>query len=119
MLSVVPGDHPSPKRVFLSHTAELSRLPRGRSFVAAAESAIVRAGHVPVDMRHFTASEAPPSDVCREAVRACDVFVLVAGFRYGSPVADDSRRSYTELEHDAAEEAGIPRRIFLLGERTM
>jgi Tetratricopeptide repeat/Domain of unknown function (DUF4062)/NB-ARC domain len=110
----VAGSGDARWRVFLSHTSELREFPRGRSYVAEVERAVLAAGHVAVDMADFPAADRLPAEFCQERVRGCDVYLGIFGTRYGSPVRDRPEVSYTELEFDTATEAGLPRLAFLL-----
>ncbi len=105
---------PEPRRVFLSHTAELRDLPESRSFVAAVASAVSRAGDELVD---GTADPRPTARLDRDAVAGADVHLLLAGFRYGVTVPERPELSYPEHEFEVAGELGIPRLVFLLGDR--
>jgi uncharacterized protein DUF4062 len=102
------------QRIFLSHTSELRSVPPRRSYVAAAEAVVTRAGHVIADMAYFPPASRPPAAVCRRAVEEADALVLIAGHRYGSLLPEPESISHTEWEFRVARGIPIPRFVFFL-----
>jgi hypothetical protein len=65
-----------------------------------------------VCMEHFTSEIEKTDDFVRRQVRECDLFVSIVGHMYGT-CPTGSAKSFTEIEHEEAAKAGIPRLIFL------
>jgi hypothetical protein len=101
--------------VFISHTDEMRSFPADRSFLAAAEAAVLRAGDVVSDLAYFPAQSTPPVEVISQAVRDADIYVGIIGFRYGALIPDRSM-SYLEYEFQTARKTGIPTLIFMLAD---
>ena len=66
-----------------------------------------------IAMEHFGARDEKPLAECLELVRDSDYFVGIYAHRYGF-VPEAETKSITELEYDAASEAGLQRLIFLV-----
>ena len=98
-------------KVYISSTYEDLKEQR-----QAAARAVRRRNLQPFAMQEdLTASEIRPVDKCCDDVKGCDIYIGIIAFRYGSiPAGYD--KSITQLEYEAAGEAGIERLIFLVGE---
>lgn len=115
---MMTGSRPAdiPWRVFLSHTSELREHPARRPFAAAAEAAVIRAGHAVSDMAYFGPRDAGCVQHCAEMVARSDVYVGLVGIRYGSPAPCRPDLSYTEFEFEIATGLRLPRLVFLIHE---
>jgi hypothetical protein len=72
-------------------------------------------GYHCVRMEDFGARDQTPHSLCVDKVGSCDVFVGIAGHRYGN-IAIETGKSFSESEYDAAVAAKKPRAIFLAPE---
>ncbi len=105
--------------MFLSHTSDLREHPVERSFVAAAENAVMRPGHAVVDMEYFIARDCELAAACARMVASADVYVGIIGHRYGTCVRDCPELSHTELEFEVATVLGLPPLIFLIRDQVL
>lgn len=102
--------------VFVSHTPEFREHPVGRTFMGAAEAAVVEARMTTTDMAYFVEREGSRAAECIDEVRKADVYVALIGPWYGSTVEDRPECSLVEVEFEAATERGIPRFVFILAD---
>src|SRR5437764_4770506 len=93
-------------KVFLSST-----FLEMEEYRKAAAEAIDQYGYQCIRMETFPASDRAIPDFCRARVAECDVFVLILGQFYGTPIPNRNI-SYTEDEFDAAVELKKPRLVF-------
>lgn len=105
-----------PLRVFVSHTAELAVYPKGRTFVQSAVEGIGDAHAAVVEQDHFAAASRSPVDHVAALIEGSDIVLVLAGFRYGTPVPGHSEVSYVEHERATAIGRGRPVLAFLLDE---
>jgi Domain of unknown function (DUF4062) len=67
---------------------------------------LAKAGHIPVGMELFPATDERQLEYIKRIIDRCDYYVVIVGGRYGS-LADDTI-SYTEKEYEYALERKIP-----------
>jgi hypothetical protein len=86
-----------------------------------AMQAILRAGHMPVALENFTPETESKRKVITEALKKCQFYVIVLGYRYGSIPEDQDLlpeelrgKSYTEIELDMAVDAKLPVLAFIM-----
>jgi hypothetical protein len=79
----------------------------------AAKKLITRQNHAYGDS--YGGSPDPLVETCQGDVRASDHYILILGERYGTRRAEHGGKSVTELEFEAAEEAGLSLHAFFLG----
>jgi hypothetical protein len=73
----------------------------------AAVEAILEAGHIPAGMELFTAGNINQWDLIKRWIQESDVYLLMAGGRYGS-LFPGRTKSYTELEFEYAKRIKKP-----------
>jgi hypothetical protein len=73
---------------------------------------ITALGHTPLAFEDFTTQSMPSRQACVDGVKAADAYVLLIGPHYGHRF-EDTGQSPTHDEWVTAQQAGIPRLVFL------
>jgi hypothetical protein len=100
----------APWRVYLSHGPDLRMYPVERSFAAAAEAAVARAGHAVIDAVYFAPQDRPPHDHSALMLARSDVYVGILGRRSARVMEVPD----PEHEFDCATALHLPRLVFLV-----
>jgi Domain of unknown function (DUF4062)/inactive STAND len=79
----------------------------------AAAKAVRRLGHQTIAMEDYVATDDRPVNKCLADVRACEAYVGIIAWRYGS-IPDGYDKSITHLEYEEAGKAKIPRLLFVV-----
>jgi tetratricopeptide (TPR) repeat protein len=78
---------------------------------------LARRGEKPIVQEEFTATHQEIRQKLRDTITPCDAVICIVGFAYGSePTARPAgvpRRSFTQIEFDAAQELNKPTYVFL------
>src|SRR4051794_23924152 len=88
-----------------------------RDYRRAVDETLRRMGHDVIGMERYVAEESTPLARCLADVRSADVYLVIVAWRYGhrpDDPANPTKLSITELEYEAAVDAGIPVLAFLL-----
>lgn len=96
--------------VFVSSTYE-DLIP----YREAAQQVLTRLEQTVKGMEYFGSKPNDPLTVCIDNVKTSDIYVAIIGMRYGS-VDDETGKSFTQLEYEAAIENNIPTLIYLIGD---
>lgn len=69
--------------------------------------ALLDIGCIPACMELFPATDQSQFDYIKRIMDECDYYVLIAGGHVGS-ISPDTKKSYTEMEYEYAQEIGLP-----------
>jgi len=100
----------TPWRVFISSTYEDMK-----EYREAARQALANNEQIPVGMEQFVSAPETSLAVCLQEVRRCNLFICLVAMRYGS-VAEETGKSYSELEYEEAVKNNIPVLAFVINE---
>lgn len=100
----------APWRVYLSRSPHLRTYPVERPFAAAAEAAVIRAGHALIDPAYFAAHDRTPGDHRTLMLARSDVYVGL----FGRSFAIDAGATDPDHEFDQATALRLPRLVFLV-----